>query len=153
MVPTSSSVGQLTGVTRNGSPVQTTAPDDQRGPSTPSSTGRPAATRATYAVDDTSSCDLQRLGLGPGDGTANVTWDTNEASDSRVDYGTSPGSLDSHQSSQVLTTSHSIQLTGLAPNTTFYYRVVSTDAATNSANRSQSARGPAQLHHAVGQLH
>ena len=70
--------------------------------------------------------DLQRRRLGSrATAPPTITWDTDEASDSRVDYGTSPGSLTSQQSSPGLVTSHSVQLTGLAPNTTYHYRVTS----------------------------
>ncbi len=141
MVPTSSSVGQLTGVTRNGSPVPTTA-RTIKGTEYAFIDGTAGSYEATYAVDNTAPAISNVSASAPGDGTASVTWDTNEASDSRVDYGTSPGSLDSHQSSPGLTTSHSIQLTGLAPNTTFYYRVVSTDAATNSATDPDPPAAP-----------
>ena len=141
MVPTSSSVGQLTGVTRNGSPVPTTA-RTIKGTEYAFIDGTAGSYEATYAVDNTAPAISNVSASAPGDGTANVTWDTNEASDSRVDYGTSPGSLGSHQSSPGLTTSHSIQLTGLAPNTTFYYRVVSTDAATNSATDPDPPAAP-----------
>lgn len=59
---------------------------------------------------------------------ATITWTTNNAADSQVDYGTttSYGSSTSIVSSFV--TSHSQQLTGLAGNTTYHYRVKSRDA-------------------------
>ncbi len=59
------------------------------------------------------------------DGTAMVTWETDKASDSKVDYGTSSSSLGSSKSSSTQVTSHSIQLSGLAANTTHYFRVTS----------------------------
>ena len=59
------------------------------------------------------------------DGTATVTWETDKASDSKVDYGTSSSSLGSSKSSSTQVTSHSIQLSGLAANTTHYFRVTS----------------------------
>ena len=71
-----------------------------------------------------------------------ITWDTNEASDSRVDYGTSPSSLTSSQSDAALGTSHSIELTGLAPNTTYHYRVTSADGASNSTTDPGGAQAP-----------
>src|SRR5207247_6450614 len=67
------------------------------------------------------------------DGTATVAWTTNEASTSRVDYGTSAGSLTSNTSKPTLVTSHTLTLTGLAASTTHYYRVTSADASGNSA--------------------
>ena len=59
-----------------------------------------------------------------GDGTALITWDTNEAADSRVDFGTDPGALNTSVTDAVLVTGHSLQLSSLAPNTTIYYRVI-----------------------------
>jgi subtilisin family serine protease len=65
--------------------------------------------------------------------TAVITWTTNEASDSQVQYGTttSYGSSSPLDPSQV--TSHSVQLTGLRKNTLYHYRVRSMDAAGNVA--------------------
>ncbi len=64
---------------------------------------------------------------------ATVSWTTNEASDSQVDYGTtsSYGSSTTVNSSPI--TSHSQALSGLSPNTTYHYRVKSRDAAGNLA--------------------
>ena len=141
MVPTTSSVGALTTVKRDGVQIPTTT-QTIKGDEYAFFDATAGSYEATYAVDNTAPAISNVSASAPGDGTANVTWDTNEASDSRVDYGTSPGSLDSHQSSPGLTTSHSVQLTGLAPNTTFYYRVVSTDAATNSATDPNPPAAP-----------
>ena len=141
MVPTTSSVGALTTVKRDGVPIPTTT-QTIKGDEYAFFDATAGSYEATYAVDNTAPAISNVSASAPGDGTASVTWDTNEASDSRVDYGTSPGSLDSHQSSPGLTTSHSVQLTGLAPNTTFYYRVVSTDAATNSATDPNPPAAP-----------
>jgi phosphodiesterase/alkaline phosphatase D-like protein len=66
------------------------------------------------------------------DGTAAISWTSNEPSDSRVDYGTSPA-LGSSVANSDLVTAHSLSLTGLSSNTTYYYRVVSADAAGNVA--------------------
>ncbi len=68
--------------------------------------------------------------------TATITWTTDEASDSQVDYGTtaSYGSSTPLNSSSV--TSHSQQITGLTAGTLYHYRVRSRDAAGNTANSS-----------------
>jgi hypothetical protein len=64
---------------------------------------------------------------------ATISWTTNEASDSQVEYGLtiSYGSTTTLNSSMV--TSHSQNLSGLAASTTYHYRVKSKDAAGNSA--------------------
>ena len=83
----------------------------------------------------------RHLGADPrreADGTAVVTWDTDEVSDSRVDYGTSPSSLTFNAVSTALVTSHGFTLTGLARNTTYYYRVRSADPAGNASTSPPS---------------
>jgi len=57
---------------------------------------------------------------------ATITWTTDTASDSKVDYGTTT-SYGSQQSSASAVTSHSISLTGLTPNTTYHYKCSSTN--------------------------
>lgn len=67
--------------------------------------------------------------------SATVTWATNEASSSWVDYGstTSYGAASNDGS---FVTAHSIALTGLSADTTYHYRVRSIDAAGNSSSSS-----------------
>ena len=64
---------------------------------------------------------------------ATITWTTNEASDTQVEYGTttSYGSSTTVNASQVL--NHSQALSGLQPNTTYNYRVKSKDGSGNLA--------------------
>lgn len=64
---------------------------------------------------------------------ATVSWVTNEASDTQVEYGltTTYGSQSSLDS--VMTTNHSRSLTGLSPSTLYHYRTKSRDAAGNLA--------------------
>ena len=97
---------------------------------------------AIYAVDETPPAISNVQTSVPGTGTATITWQTDEPADSRVDYGTSPSTLGSHESDSALTTSHSIHLTGLAPNTTYYYRATSTDAASNSSTEPEPPAAP-----------
>jgi len=64
---------------------------------------------------------------------ATITWSTDEASDSQVEYGldTNYGSASALDATRA--TSHTINLSGLANNTTYHYRVKSKDAAGNLA--------------------
>ena len=78
-------------------------------------------------------------------GNATITWVTDEPANSRVDYGTSSNSLALSASSASLVTSHSLSLTGLAPATTYYFRVTSADAANNSATSPASPAPPASF--------
>jgi S-layer protein (TIGR01567 family) len=66
------------------------------------------------------------------DSTAAITWDTDEPSDSLVKYGTSPLSYTYNKGNSSNVASHSITLTGLSANKTYYYVVNSTDAGGNS---------------------
>ena len=65
--------------------------------------------------------------------TATVTWTSSNAADSRVDYGltSSYGTFVTNASS---VTSHSMTLTGLAPNTPYHYKVTSVDSYLQSAS-------------------
>ena len=65
--------------------------------------------------------------------SATITWKTNEASDTQLEYGTSTSYGVLSPLNAVRDTSHSVTLTGLAANTTYHYRVRSRDAAGNLA--------------------
>ncbi|MBI5755919.1 MAG: fibronectin type III domain-containing protein [Nitrospirae bacterium] len=64
-------------------------------------------------------------------GETTITWTTDEASSSHVEYGTSAdyGGFSNLDSSPV--TSHTVTLSGLTPNTVYYFRVLSNDQAGN----------------------
>ncbi len=64
---------------------------------------------------------------------ATITWITDEASDTQVEYGTSAGYGSSTTLKSTLVKSHSQALSGLAPNTLYHYRVKSRDAVGNLA--------------------
>ncbi|MEO5927690.1 MAG: carboxypeptidase regulatory-like domain-containing protein [Patescibacteria group bacterium] len=66
------------------------------------------------------------------DTSARVTWQTNEPATSRVDYGTST-SYGLSLSDPGLVFSHSIDITGLSPLTTYNFFVTSQDASGNTA--------------------
>jgi hypothetical protein len=65
--------------------------------------------------------------------SATITWTTNEASDSQVEYGISDsyGSITTRNLSMV--TTHAVGLSGLTAEATYHYRVLSRDAAGNTA--------------------
>ncbi len=63
---------------------------------------------------------------------ATITWTTNEASSSVVDYGTT-ASFGNTSTAAGMTTNHSVTLSGLTQNQTYYYRVKSSDASGNTA--------------------
>ena len=68
----------------------------------------------------------------PTDSSVTITWTTNEASGSLVRYGTTSGVYTDDVSNMAMTTSHSIDLSGLSAGTTYYFVVNSTDASDNS---------------------
>ncbi len=59
--------------------------------------------------------------------TANICWTTSEPGTSQVEYWTSPGRFSPFSHAYV--TEHHIELTGLIPDTTYYYKTMSRDAA------------------------
>jgi len=63
-----------------------------------------------------------------GTSTAVISWQTNKPADAKVYYSTtSPATIDSQVAmNSSLVTSHAVSLTGLLPNTTYYYFVTST---------------------------
>lgn len=68
----------------------------------------------------------------PGINTADVSWQTDEVADSQINYGLT-SQYGNTTSNGALVLSHNIQLLNLLPNTTYHYRIVSTDPMGNSA--------------------
>ncbi len=85
--------------------------------------------------------------------SATITWDTDEIADSLVKYGTSPENYTENKYDSADVTSHSIGLTSLAENTTYYYVVKSTDPSNNSSESSEysftTSEAGAQVMHVV----
>lgn len=75
---------------------------------------------------------------GIGSAGATIGWTTGEPATSQVQYGTSTGYGSQSALSSNLVTSHSVQLSGLQPNTLYHYRVLSRDA---DGNQAQSGDG------------
>src|SRR6266542_4264203 len=64
---------------------------------------------------------------------ATISWTTNVASTSQVEYGTTTAYGSLTPLDTLLVTSHSLPLTGLADSTTYHFRVRSTDSAGNAS--------------------
>ena len=64
---------------------------------------------------------------------AAITWNTYEPATSQVKYGVTSGYGNNTDLNSQLTTSHTVILAGLLPNTTYHYQPVSVDAAGNVA--------------------
>ncbi len=69
--------------------------------------------------------------------SATLVWETDEVGDSLVKYGTEPGNYTKTAYNATDVTYHSIDLTGLTSNTTYYYVVNSTDPGINSAQSAE----------------
>lgn len=65
--------------------------------------------------------------------SAVITWQTDEAADSVVRYGASASDLSRSVSDPAPATSHALQVSDLLKETTYYFRVTSTDASGNAA--------------------
>ncbi|HQU07871.1 MAG: hypothetical protein B7X04_02260 [Parcubacteria group bacterium 21-54-25] len=97
----------------------------------------PAQTTVTFTgatVPDTTPpiiSSIQSTNIGTS--TVTITWLTNENATSQVEYGTTSGYGTSTAVDSTLTSSHSVTLTGLTPNTTYHFRVKSADASNNLA--------------------
>ena len=131
MLPTQGSTGTLQAITRGGTAVsfQTKV---VKGVSYAVFTAVGGNYTATYSVDSTVPAISGVTAAATGGTAAEVSWTTNEPATSRVEFGTSSSAMTSSFQTGTLTTSHRVQLTGLSPNTTYYYRVVATDAFGNT---------------------
>jgi len=112
----------------NGSHTLTAVARDAAG-----NTATSAAVSVTVANDTTPPVISLASASNISSAAATITWATNEASDSQVEYGltTAYGSATPLNSS--LLTAHAVTLTGLLANTPYHYRVKSRDAAGNLA--------------------
>ena len=98
---------------------------------------------ATYGADTPAPSITAVSAVAQQNGTATVTWTTDEAADSRVDYGTSASPLNLNVTDPARVTSHSMQLSGLTPGTTYHFRVTSADSVGNSTTSPAAAGAPA----------
>lgn len=67
--------------------------------------------------------------------SATIIWSTDEQATGLVDYGETTG-YGQQQTQTSLLTSHQVALSGLQPNTTYHYKVTSSDTSNNSAESS-----------------
>src|SRR5207247_8514944 len=61
--------------------------------------------------------------------SATITWSTDQVSDTQVQFGQTPSYGASTPLNSAAVTSHSANLSGLAPNTVYHYRAMSPNAA------------------------
>jgi serine protease AprX len=72
-----------------------------------------------------------------GESTATIVWTTDEDSDSTIHYGTTTD-YGSSKNDPALTTNHQVILTDLTPETTYHFKVASSDKTGNSMESSDS---------------
>ncbi len=90
----------------------------------------------TVSDDNTSPTVSDLTAALVSDTAAVLTWSTDEGAQSLVEFGTDSESLTESTSSTSLDYSHYVMLDELAANTTYYYRITATDAASNSTIES-----------------
>jgi len=89
-------------------------------------------TRLNYINVSSTSLNISNVVVATGTTAAIVTWDTNIAANSTVDYGTTVA-YGANVSSANLVLAHSLTISGLSPATTYHYRITSYDAVGNMA--------------------
>ncbi|MDD5524483.1 MAG: fibronectin type III domain-containing protein [Smithella sp.] len=72
---------------------------------------------------------------------ATITWTTNELSDSTVEYSATQGVYSLSKNSASMVISHSIVLSDLSPNTTYFFRVKSKDFSDNTQTDNNGGVG------------
>lgn len=97
----------------------------------------------TAATPDTTAPSISAVSVTQvGTSTARISWTTNEASNSVAYFGTTtPLNTGSAQmkSDASMVTSHVLELSGLMPGTTYYFKVESKDAANNGNMSTESS--------------
>ncbi|MDQ1293161.1 MAG: hypothetical protein QG608_1042 [Actinomycetota bacterium] len=96
----------------------------------------------TTSGGDTTPPTVSGTAATTGATTARVTWTTNETADSSVLFGTSASSLDRTASAPGSRTSHEVELSDLAPETTYHYRVRSADLSGNVTTHPATGSPP-----------
>jgi Domain of unknown function (DUF4082)/Bacterial Ig-like domain/Cohesin domain len=141
MVPLQSPAGTLTSLTGPGGPIAFTV-QTIKGMDYAFFPATAGAYVASYVVDTTPPQISGIVATPHADGTATIQWNTDELADSRVDYGTSAGSLNQNVSDGTAVTSHSMTISGLASGITIYYRVTSKDRSNNSSTSPNPPASP-----------
>ena len=106
----------------------TTTPATPATPATPTTT---ATTTPTTSADTTAPVisNVQSFSYSS---WGKITWNTNENTDGKVEYGLTT-SYGTSAASSTLETYHAIYLPSLSANTTYHYRIISKDATGNAA--------------------
>jgi hypothetical protein len=144
MVPTAAASGTLTSLSRNGSPVSFTR-ETVKGLEYAVFQAAPGSYTASYAPNGGAPTVAQVDMTALTNGTAVVSWETNEAADSQVLYGSKPDALTRQATDAAPETSHDVVLKGLRAGSTYHYRVLSRDSAGNVSMTPASGAPPASF--------
>ena len=143
MLPTTFAGHPLVGITRNGTPAAYSY-QTIKGVSYALFDSTSASYQAQYEADVVAPV-VSGVVATPGITSATVTWNTNEAATSRVDYGNDPSALGFVATASGLGTAHTVTLAGLSANTAYFYRVTSVDANGNSTTDPPAFSAPASF--------
>ncbi len=91
------------------------------------------AASLVFICDTTSPITSSVTASGVSTSSVVITWTTNEAATSQVEYGITSDYGSSSAVDNTLVTSHAVSLTGLPTDTAYHYRVKSTDPCGNEA--------------------
>ncbi len=150
MLPARSASGPLSRLTRAGQPVSWKR-RTVKGVDYVVFDGTAGDYSATYANDTTPPAVSGVAATADAEGHATVSWQTDEPSTSLVEYGrTTALGKETSQSAEV--TKHEVELSGLAPDTTYRFRVTSADSAGNSATSPAVGASPASFQTPPGSL-
>lgn len=133
MLPVNSGNGELLAITRDGAGIAYTT-ELIKGIECAFFEAVEGDYEVTYGLDESAPIIIDLQAVASANGTAVITWTTDEPADSRVVYGMTSGLLNLNTSLVSLVTDHSVTLTGLDPLTTYYFRVSSYDEAGNEAS-------------------
>jgi hypothetical protein len=104
-----------------------------------------AATAQVTLLPDTTTPVISGISISPQSTSAVIAWQTNEPANTTVMYGWSSWYLSRSVSLTEMVTSHTVSLSGLWSNRTYYYRLVSTDVAGNTAVVPPATSPPASF--------
>ncbi len=88
---------------------------------------------AVFLEADVTSPTISNVAVTVDDVSALITWDTDEPATSIIDFGLTSG-YGSTLADAALVTSHSLLVTGLAPETLYHFQLTSADASGNAAS-------------------
>ena len=91
---------------------------------------------------DSTAPVISNISIGePGKTSITMTWDTDEVADSYIGYSQATTTYSLEQGSPTMVASHSINLVGLTPNTTYYFQIKSKDPSGNQQIDNNSGQG------------